>query len=59
MPIPSLTSHEAFDSGICLGPLEASRSLDHGRQAYAAARRMETIEQIEALDVVRKRGARA
>ncbi|NVI87657.1 helix-turn-helix transcriptional regulator [Actinomadura sp. BRA 177] len=57
VPIPSLTSLEAFDSGISLGRAEASRLLDHGRQAYAAARRIETCGAVHALDVVRKRDA--
>ncbi|WP_329431075.1 hypothetical protein OG339_48800 (plasmid) [Streptosporangium sp. NBC_01495] len=54
IPIPSLTSHEAFDSGIVVGPAPASRLLDHGRQAYAAARRIETVQQVRDLDVVRQ-----
>ncbi|WP_199565264.1 XRE family transcriptional regulator [Spongiactinospora rosea] len=57
VPIPSLTSLEAFDSGISLGRAEASRLLDHGRQAYAAARRIETPEAVGVLEVVRKREA--
>ncbi|MCK9896311.1 hypothetical protein [Frankia sp. AgB32] len=36
VPIPSLTSHEGFDSGVLLGADAAARLLDHGRQAYAA-----------------------
>ncbi|MFC4048273.1 XRE family transcriptional regulator [Actinomadura syzygii] len=59
VPIPSLTSHEAFDSGIALGALEAARLLDHGRQAYAAARKVETAQDVEVLDVLRKGGAPA
>lgn len=59
VPIPSLTSHEAFDSGIALGRQQAVRLLDHGRQAYAAARRIETLQALRALDVVGKRGERA
>ena len=46
VPIPSLTSHEAFDSGVVFGPAAAARLVDHGRQAYAAARRIETLAQI-------------
>ena len=46
VPIPSLTSHEAFDSGVVFGPSVAARLLDHGRQAYAAARPIETIAEI-------------
>jgi transcriptional regulator with XRE-family HTH domain len=55
VPIPSLTSHEAFDSGVVLGPAAAARLLDHGRQAYASARKVETVEQASKLDVVRER----
>jgi hypothetical protein len=55
VPIPSLTSHEAFDSGVVLGAVPAARLLDHGRQAYAAARRVETIENVTALEVLRER----
>jgi len=58
VPVPSLTSHEAFDSGVVLGPVPAARLLDHGRQAYAAARRVETIEDVTALEVLRERSAR-
>ena len=58
VPIPSLTSHEAFDSGVALGAAPAARLLDHGRQAYAASRRVETIEDVTALDVLRERSAR-
>jgi hypothetical protein len=58
IPIPSLTSHEAFDSGVVLGAEAAARLLDHGRQAYAAARRVETAGEIDGLEVVRGRGAR-
>jgi transcriptional regulator with XRE-family HTH domain len=53
VPIPSLTSHEGFDSGVVLGASAAARLLDHGRQAYAAAAKVETIEQVHGLDVVR------
>lgn len=54
VPIPSLTSHEAFDSGVVLGAAPATRLLDHGRQAYAASHRVETIEQVERLQVLRE-----
>jgi transcriptional regulator with XRE-family HTH domain len=55
VPIPSLTSHEGFDSGVMLGASAAARLLDHGRQAYAAATKVETIEQADGLDIVRDR----
>lgn len=58
VPIPSLTSAEAFDSGVMLGPAAARRLLDHGRQAYAGARRVETPQQVGELDVIRHRSIR-
>jgi len=54
VPIPSLTSHEGFDSGVVLGAGAARRLLDHGRQAYAAAVKVETIAQASTLDVLRR-----
>jgi transcriptional regulator with XRE-family HTH domain len=53
VPIPSLTSHEAFDSGVVFGPTAAARLVDHGRQAYAAASRIETVAEIGGLQVLR------
>jgi transcriptional regulator with XRE-family HTH domain len=55
IPVPSLTSHEAFDSGVVLGPAASVRLLDHGRQSYASARRVETVAQVSGLEVVRDR----
>ncbi len=57
VPIPSLTSAEAFDSGVALGTAAARRLLDHGRQAYAAARRVESPQQVAELAVIRDQGA--
>jgi hypothetical protein len=37
VPILSLNSAEAFDSGVLLGPKTAERLIDHARQCYAAA----------------------
>lgn len=54
IPIPSLTSHDAFDCGISLGAEAALRLLDHGRQAYAAARKVETPDDVAALGVLRE-----
>jgi hypothetical protein len=51
--IPSLTSAEAFDSGVLLGPGPASRLVDHVRQCYAAARKIETVSAMAALPVLR------
>jgi hypothetical protein len=56
VPIPSLTSHEAFDSGVVLGAEAGARLPDHGRQAYAAARRDETTGEVGGLEIVRGRG---
>jgi len=54
VPIPSLTSHEVFDSGVVFGPAVAARLIDHGRQAYAAARRIETLAGVRGLRVVKE-----
>jgi hypothetical protein len=53
VPIPSLTSHEAFDSGVVFGPAAAARLVDHGRQAYAPARQIESLAEIGDLRVIR------
>lgn len=50
---PSLTSAEAFDSGVLLDPKAAERLIDHARPCYAAARRVETVQAIRALPVLR------
>lgn len=55
VPIPSLTSAEGFDSGLRLGPQAASRYIDHVRQCYAGARRIESVEALRALPVLRHR----
>jgi hypothetical protein len=52
-PIPSLTSAEAFDSGVLLGAAPAARLVDHVRQCYAASRRIETVAAVTALPVLR------
>ena len=59
VPIPSLTSHEAFDSGVVLGAGPAVRLLDHGRQVYASARRIESADEVAELPVLRDRGCTA
>jgi hypothetical protein len=58
VPIPSLTSHAAFDSGVVFGAAVAARLLDHGRQVYAAARRVETAAEIRGLAVPARGGSR-
>ena len=42
--IPSLTAADAFDTGIALGPTDAAGLIGHGREAYAAARKVETLD---------------
>jgi hypothetical protein len=58
VPIPSLTSHEAFDSGVVFGGAVAARLLDHGRQLYAASRLTETAGEIRDLMVPARDGNR-
>jgi transcriptional regulator with XRE-family HTH domain len=58
VPIPSLTSHAAFDSGVVFGGTVAARLLDHGRQVYAASRRVETVAEISDLMVPARDGNR-
>lgn len=53
VPIPSLTSSEAFDSGVVFGQAVASRYIDHARQVYAAGRPVETQRDLAALPTVR------
>jgi hypothetical protein len=53
VPIPSLTSSEAFDSGVLFEAAVAERLIDHGRQCYAGARKMETGQVLRDLPTVR------
>jgi hypothetical protein len=53
VPIPSLTSAEAFDSGVLLEAAAAKRLIDHARQCYAAARKLETSQALLDLPTVR------
>lgn len=50
VPIPFLTSAYGFDSGVLLGAQSAARLLDHARQCYAAATRVETLDALNRLD---------
>jgi hypothetical protein len=59
VPIPSLTSHEAFENEVVFGPAVAAGLIDHGRQAYAAARRVETLAEARSLRVVNDAGGPA
>lgn len=51
VPLPSLTSMYGFDSGVVLGPQIAERLLDHARQGYAAATRVETTATLRTLTI--------
>jgi hypothetical protein len=53
VPIPSLTTSEAFDSGVLFETGVAERLIDHARQCYAAARRVETEQALRTLPTVR------
>jgi hypothetical protein len=54
VPIASLSSAEAFDSGVRLGRPQAERLVDHVRQCYAGARKVETREAVLGLRVLRE-----
>jgi len=53
VPIPSLTSSEAFDSGVLFEEAVAERLIDHARQLYAGGRRVETHDALQDLPTVR------
>jgi hypothetical protein len=53
VPIPSLTSSEAFDSGVLFEAAVAERLIDHARQCYAGARKVETDQVLRDLPTVR------
>ena len=53
MPIPSLTSSEAFDSGVPFEAAVAERLIDHARQCYAGARKVETDHVLRELPTAR------
>ncbi|WP_203843247.1 XRE family transcriptional regulator [Winogradskya humida] len=55
-PIPSLTSSEAFDSGVLFESEVSARLVDHTRQLYAAARKIEDPHQLAELPVLRHHG---
>ncbi len=52
VPIPSLTSAEAFDSGVLFEAGVAERLIDHARQVYAGARKVETEQALRGLPTV-------
>ena len=52
VPIPSLTSSEAFDSGMLFEARVAERLIDHARQCYAGARKVETQQALRDLSAV-------
>ncbi|WP_344431687.1 hypothetical protein [Amycolatopsis minnesotensis] len=53
VPVPSLTSSEAFDSGVLFEAAVAERLIDHARQLYAGARRVENDQALRGLPTVR------
>lgn len=53
VPIPSLTSAEAFDSGVRFDGSVGERLIDHARQCYSASRRIESPQAISDLPTVR------
>ena len=53
VPIPSLTSSEAFDSGVLFESGVAERLIDHARQCYAGSRKVETEQALHDLPAVR------
>jgi hypothetical protein len=52
VPIPSVTSAEAFDSGGLFEAGVAVRLIDHARQVYAAVRRVETEQALLELPIL-------
>jgi hypothetical protein len=48
VPIPSLTTSEAFDSGVLFEAGVAERLIDHARQCYAGSRKVETAHALHA-----------
>ncbi|MDQ3154752.1 MAG: XRE family transcriptional regulator [Actinomycetota bacterium] len=53
VPIPSVTSSEAFDSGVLFEAGVAERLIDHARQVYAGARKVESDQALRDLPTVR------
>jgi transcriptional regulator with XRE-family HTH domain len=50
--VPSLSGAESFDTGVVFGPPAALGLVQHAREAYAAARKVETPAEVAALPVV-------
>lgn len=53
VPVPSLTSSEAFDSGVLFEAGVAERLIDHARQVYAGARKVEAAHTLRELPTMR------
>lgn len=53
LPMPSLTAADAFDCAVVLGPEAGTRLVDHARQCYAGARRLDSPEQVAAIAAAR------
>jgi hypothetical protein len=52
--MPSVNAAENFDSGVVLGHAQDALGLvQHPRELYAGAQRLESVEAVQALQVVR------
>jgi hypothetical protein len=52
--MPSVNAAENFDSGVVLGHAQDALGLvQHARELYAGAQRLESVEAVQALQVVR------
>ncbi|WP_327391397.1 helix-turn-helix domain-containing protein (plasmid) [Streptomyces microflavus] len=49
VPLPSFYGVDGFDCGVLLGPEAAIGLVQHGREAFASARPVETLEAVRAL----------
>jgi hypothetical protein len=50
--IPSLTTADAFDTGVVFGPAGARGLIAHGREAFAASRHLDSVAQVDGLTVL-------
>ena len=50
--IPSLTAADAFDTGVVLGAVGAAGLVAHGREAFAASRRLDSVAEVDGLTVL-------
>jgi transcriptional regulator with XRE-family HTH domain len=50
--IPSLTTADAFDTGVVFGPAGARGLVAHGREAFAASRHLDSVAEVDGLTVL-------